>query len=270
MTQEQLLNTPGLQAVLVETRVRDLLDVAEACVEAGKHIHVDKPAGESLVQLKRIMASAQRQRLLVQMGYVYRYNPAVVLLRDFLAQGWLGQIFEIHGVISEFNPPETRMRLAEYKGGMMFELGCHLIDIVVGMMGKPESVTPYIQHSAGDGLADNMLAVLTTEKTIATVKSTAMEVEGQGRRHLTVCGTEGTFHIQPMDKPKVQITLAKPRGRYKAGLQEVAMPKHARYIKEAAEMASAIRGEEPPLYSYEHDLAVQETLLKACGLPVDI
>src|SRR5438046_6003927 len=37
MTRAELLNTPGLQAVLVETRVRDLLDTAAACVAAGKH-----------------------------------------------------------------------------------------------------------------------------------------------------------------------------------------------------------------------------------------
>lgn len=48
LTREQLLNTPGLQAVLVETHVRELLDNAEACVAAGKHIHIDKPAGTSL------------------------------------------------------------------------------------------------------------------------------------------------------------------------------------------------------------------------------
>ena len=36
MTREQLLNTPGLQAVLVETQVRDLLDHAAVCVAAGK------------------------------------------------------------------------------------------------------------------------------------------------------------------------------------------------------------------------------------------
>src|SRR6185369_3157639 len=46
MTQEQLLAVPGLQAVLVETEVRDLLNAAEACVAVGKHIHLDKPAGE--------------------------------------------------------------------------------------------------------------------------------------------------------------------------------------------------------------------------------
>ncbi len=81
MSEEQLLNVPGLDAVLVETRVRDLLDVAERCVAAGKHVHLDKPAGESLPQFRRILDAAQRQDLLVQMGYMYRYNPAIMLLK---------------------------------------------------------------------------------------------------------------------------------------------------------------------------------------------
>ena len=84
MTREQLLNVPGLRAVLVETRVRDLLDTAEACVGAGMHVHLDKPAGESLPQYRRILEAASRKNLWVQMGYMYRYNPAVVLLRDVL------------------------------------------------------------------------------------------------------------------------------------------------------------------------------------------
>jgi predicted dehydrogenase len=48
LTLDQLLDTPGLLAVLVETRVRDLLDNAKACVAASMHVHIDKPAGASL------------------------------------------------------------------------------------------------------------------------------------------------------------------------------------------------------------------------------
>ena len=108
MTQEQLLNTAGLQLVLVETRVRDLLAAAESCVAAGKHVHLDKPAGESLPHYRRILEEASRQKLLVQMGYMYRYNPAVVLLRQFLADGWLGDMFEVHAVMSKVISPEGR------------------------------------------------------------------------------------------------------------------------------------------------------------------
>src|SRR3954447_25179057 len=66
MTQEQLLNVPGLAAVMVETRVRDLLATAQRCVEAGKHVGLDKPAGDSLPQYKKLLDDAAKKKLLVQ------------------------------------------------------------------------------------------------------------------------------------------------------------------------------------------------------------
>lgn len=268
MTREELLNTPGLQAVLVETRVQQLLDNAEACVAAGKHVHIDKPAGESLPQLQRIFDSAQKQKLMVQMGYMYRYNPGVVMLREFLKNGWLGEVFEVHTVMSKVVPPAERARLAFTKGGMMFELGCHITDLVIGVLGKPAKVDSYVQHASPikDDLMDNMLAVLTYPKAIATIKSCAMEVEGGERRHLVVCGTEGTLQIQPLDSPQVRLALSKPRGAFKRGVQEVKLPKYTRYVDDAAAMAQVIRGEKEFEFTPAHDLAVQETLLKACKL----
>ncbi len=268
MTQEQLLNVPGLQLVLVETRVRDLLAAAEACVAAGKHVHLDKPAGESLPQYRRVLDAAARQKLLVQMGYMYRYNPAVVLLRQFLADGWLGEVFEVHAVMSKVISPEGRRPLTEYRGGIMFELGCHIIDLVLGVLGKPQEVIPYALHSAptNDGLLDNTLAVFRYERATATVKSSALEVEGFDRRHLVVCGTEGTFHIQPLDDPAARVALSQPRGNYQRNYQEVTFPRYDRYVGDAADIASVIRGEKEPLCSYEHDLAVQTAVLEASGL----
>ncbi len=266
MTRDELLNTPGLKAVLVETRVRDLLDNAEACVAAGKHVHLDKPAGESLDQYRRLLADAERQKLLVQMGYMYRYNPGVILLRDLLAQGWLGEPFEVHAVMSKVIAPASRQGLAEYPGGIMFELGCHVTDLVIGVLGAPANVTGYKQHAArvDDALADNMLAVLEYPRAIATVKSSALEVEGFARRHLVVCGTEGTFHLQPLDDPAAKVAFSEPRGEYKAGYQDVTFGKFTRYVADAADMAAVIRGAKKSDFSYEHDLTVQKTLLAAC------
>ncbi|MFO0878172.1 MAG: Gfo/Idh/MocA family oxidoreductase [Gemmataceae bacterium] len=271
LSRDQLLASPGLQAVLVETRVRDLLDNAEACVAAGKHVHIDKPAGESLPQFKRIREAAARKKLLVQMGYMYRYNPAVVLLREFLKKGWLGEVFEVHAVMSKVVDPASRKQLAEYKGGMLFELGCHVLDLVIGVLGKPQSVASFNRHSAkvDDGLVDNMLAVLNYPKATATVKSSSLEVEGFDRRHLVVCGTGGTFHIQPLDNPSARVSLSQARGEYKKGTQEIKFPKYTRYADDAADMAKVIRGERTFHFSAEHDLAVQETLLRACELPLD-
>ncbi|MGD9722995.1 MAG: Gfo/Idh/MocA family protein [Pirellulales bacterium] len=270
LTQEQLLATPGLQVVLVETRVRDLLNTAEACVAQGKHVHLDKPAGQSLPQYRRILDAAQRQNLVVQMGYMYRYNPAVVMLRDFLKRGWLGEPFEVHAVMSKVIGAEQRRGLAEYPGGIMFELGCHITDLVVGVLGPPAQVTAFPRHSAtaDDQLLDNMLAVFEYPRATATVKSSALEVAGGERRHLVVCGTEGTFHIQPLDDPRAKVALSKPRDKYARGYQDVTFPKYTRYVADAADMARIIRGEKANDFPYPHDLAVQTTLLQACGLPL--
>lgn len=268
LSREQLLNVPGLQAVLVETKVRDLLANAEVCIAAGKHVHIDKPAGESLPHLRRILDAATKRKLLVQMGYMYRYNPAVALLRDFLKNGWLGDVFEVHTVMSKVVDANSRKQLAQYPGGIMFELGCHVLDLVVDILGKPSAVASHVQHVAAtdDKLLDNMLAVLTYPKAIASVKSSAVEVDGGARRHLVVCGTGGTFHIQPLDSPAARVSLAAAKGNSAKGSQDVKFPKYERYVADAADMAAVIRGEKAFDWTPEHDLAVQETLLRACGL----
>jgi predicted dehydrogenase len=270
LSEEQLLSTQGLEAVLVETRVRDLLDTAERCIAAGKHVHLDKPAGESLPQYRKLLDSAARKNLLVQMGYMYRYSPAVLFLRRALEEGWLGDVFEVHTVMSKVVPPAQRRQLAEYRGGIMFELGCHVIDLVIGVLGRPERVQPFSrQVNRDDELIDNMLAVCEYPRATATVRSTALEVDGSARRHLTVCGTAGTLHIQPLDAPAVRLTLDRDRGEYRKGANEVRFEPFRRYVADAADMARIIRGEAEFGYSHEHDLAVQETMLLASGLPTD-
>ncbi len=262
MTREELLNSPGLQVVGVETSVRDLLDNAEICIAAGKHIHLDKPAGESLPQFKH---------LAVQMGYMYRFSPAVLMMRDLLKKGWLGEPFEVHTVMSKVVPAAARRGLAEYPGGILFELGCHIMDLAIGVLGKPTAVHGFAQHAGreNDGLLDNMLATLEYPRAIATVKSSAMEVEGFARRHFVVCGTEGTLQIEPLDRPNVRVAFSTDRGKYKRGYQTLEFGNYPRYVGDAADLAQIVRGEKDNEYSYEHDLIVQETLLRACGLTTD-
>ncbi len=153
----------------------------------------------------------------------------------------------------------------------MFELGCHLIDLVVGLMGRPTRVTSYLQHVApiDDRLADNTLAVLEYPRAIASVKSSAMEVEGGARRHFVVCGTEGTCHVQPLDEPNVQLTLARSRDKYKKGYQEIRFGEYPRYVGDMADLAKVIRGEKESDFSYDHDIAVLETMLAASKMPLD-
>jgi predicted dehydrogenase len=265
LTEEQLLSTPGLQAVAVETEVAGLLNAAEKVVSAGLHLHLDKPAGESLPQFKLILETATAKKRLVKMGYMFRYNPAFQLMIRAVREGWLGDVFSVRAEMGKKVDDNERKKLLRYPGGSMFELGCHIIDSVHRVLGKPDAVSPHIRKGA-DGLADNMLAVLDYPNAVAVVKSAIIEPDGGPRRQFIVCGTKGSCEIRPLEPPAMTLMLDAPHDRYRKGTQEVEFGKAPRYAADWVDFAKAIRGEIEWEFKPEHDLAVQETVLRASGL----
>jgi len=272
MTEAELLATPGLNAVAVETDVRDLVPTALRCVRAGKHIHLDKPAGESLSECRALHAEARRRGVTIQMGYMLRYNPAFQFLYEVLEKGWLGEITEVTGMMGKKMNDAGRKQLAEFEGGGMFELACHIIDALVYVLGKPESVTAFNHRTQPDKdtFADNQMAVFDYPKAIATIRCNHIDPMGFARRQFNVTGTQGTLQIQPLEPPKVRLGLDRARGKFKKGFQDVPMTKAAgRYDAEFLDLARIIRGEKKLAWSHEHDIAVHEAVLRAGGMRVD-
>jgi predicted dehydrogenase len=272
MTEEELLNAPGLQAVAIETEVKNLVPAAARCIAAGKHIHLDKPAGESLPALRRLLDDATARKLTVQMGYMLRYNPAFELCRKLIREGALGEVFSIEAAMGKLQGDAERRALAPYRGGAMFELGCHVIDSVVAILGRPEKVTPHSRSSSPlkDGFPDNQTAVLEYPSAIVAVRSVLVEWDGGARRQFVVCGTKGTMDIRPIEPPEARFTLSAAHGAYKAGRQTLTFPKgRGRYDGDFEDLAKVIRGEKAFEFSPAHDLAVHETILRASGLPVE-
>jgi len=271
LSEEQLFNTRGLQAVAIETSIPELVPTGMRCVSAGMHIHLDKPAGLSLTEFRTLLNEATRRKLTVQMGYMFRANPAFKFCFQAVQNGWLGDVFEVDGVISKTIDARRRQELAMYPGSM-FELGCHLIDAMVKVLGKPDKVTSFTRRTRPelDNLADNQLAVFEYPKCTATMRSALIEVAGQKRRQFVVCGDRGTIEIRPLEPPRLLFAPDKAIERYSKGYQEVklaAMP--GRYDEQLIELARIIREEKESEYPPEHDLNVQEAVLKASGAPLN-
>lgn len=268
LSEKELLSTPGLKVVAVETEICDLLTTSQKCIDAGLHIHLDKPAGESFDQLVKLHRSADKNNLTIQMGYMFRYNPAFQFLFRAVQQGWLGEIFEVHGVMSKKVGEQARRVFDRYPGGAMFELGCHLIDPLLYLLGTPENVVSYNRRTIPDDpLLDNMLAVFEYPRATATIRSSVVEVNGGRRRQFVVCGTKGTIEILPLEPGSLTLTLDSPQENFKAGTQVVKLPKSAgRYHGCWSEFAKIIRGESVLPFTPAHDLAVQKAVLAASGL----
>ncbi len=269
MTEKQLLATPGLQAVAVETDIPDLVPTGIRCVERGLHIHLDKPAGDNLKDCHRLHDAAKANGVTVQMGYMLRYNPGFEFLFDVLKKGWLGPIREVHGNMGKFSPDDSRKHMARYDGGGIFELACHVIDSLVTVLGKPDRIIPINKrtYSQKDSFADNQLAIFEYEGAIATIGCNHIDRMGGPNRSFTVVGEDGTLEIKPLEAPKVRLGLSKAVDGFKRGFQDVPMRKATgRYDDEFRDLAKIIRGEKKLAWSHEHDLIVQECVLKASGM----
>ncbi|MCQ2445607.1 MAG: hypothetical protein MJ141_01810, partial [Clostridia bacterium] len=77
MTVEELLDTPGLEAVVIETSETNLTKYALMAAERGLAIQMDKPGGCVLPDFEKLIAMVKEKNLVFQTGYMYRFNPEV-------------------------------------------------------------------------------------------------------------------------------------------------------------------------------------------------
>lgn len=268
MSEEELLDVPGLAAVLIETDVWNLIPTAQRCIDRDLHVHIDKPAGENLAAFEKLLADARHQSLVVQLAYMYRYNNAVQYAREMASSGALGEIFEIDAVMSTEHSRDFRDWLRHFRGGAMYIFGCHLIDLVIGFRGRPDAITPFLGKTRHEGVDvyDNTLAVLEYPNGPSTVRVSSVEVNGYGRRQFVVLGTKGSIEIKPFERPTV-VTYAEGGGDIYCDCKRVIeLPSMGgRYDELLLDFARCVRGEKENPFGYEHELLVHKATLKASG-----
>ena len=97
------------------------------------------------------------------MGYMFRGNPAFQFCLKIVKENWLGDIFEVEADMNHSYGGEPYQEyLGRFKGGIMFNLGCHLIDFVVAMMGAPEHIMPFLKSTpdVSPAIKNNCMTVL--------------------------------------------------------------------------------------------------------------
>jgi predicted dehydrogenase len=268
LSESDILEDPSVELIVVESRVQENLAYAHRALDAGKWVHLDKPPGVDLAGLQDLFSKAKRNGKIVQMGYQWRYHPAMQAAVDASRKGRLGHVYAVRATINKPISPATRNELAAFRGGIMFELGCHMIDRIVDVLGKPKTVTSWMRHDAPvqDALEDNTLAVFEFDDAMAEVYIAAQQPNGGNYRTFEILGTNGTATVRPFSPPRLMIDLKESAGPYKAGFQKIEMkqPQGPPFVGDFEELAGVIRDGATPSYSPDHDLITHEALLKAC------
>lgn len=260
-------------ALLVETEVPDLMAAARKCIDRGKHIHLDKPAGEDFAEYEGILRDAQKKGLVVHLGYLYRTNPAVKKVFEIAESGALGKILYVETAMSAPRSREYLQYLETFKGGTMYIFGGHIIDFVLRLMGEPKKVEPILFRSGADGFngIDNATALFYYDSGVSVIRTSAIETGGHFRRELTVIGEKGTVCISPFERPTTK-WLALQNGQEDAydklaDATTLELPtNYDRYDAFPEEFYDRLCGKMSPIYDYGYEISLHKLLLQSCGI----
>ncbi len=268
---EEVLNDPTIEAVAVETEEKYLTKYALLAAKAGKHIHMEKPGGFDLDAFEEFINEVKKSGKVLHTGYMYRYNPEVKKLLKAIENGELGEIISVDAQMSGKHSDEQREWLKEIPGGMMFFLGCHLIDLVLQIKGAPKKVIPFIKHSGVNGVdaPDTTMAVFEYDNGFAFVKTNDIELGGFARRNLVVTGSKKTVELRPFEilfptGQKTTTTTYSSEEWWDNG-NEFTTENFDRYDEMVGNFARIIRGEGENPATPDYELELYKTVMKATG-----
>ena len=279
MTEEELFAQKP-DAMLIEGFELDLVKLAQKCVDRGIHVHIDKPAGDDIKAFEKLLRDAKAQDLVVQMAYMYRYNPGVQYALEAVKNGTLGEVYEVDAIMDTGHWLDKRKWLGGFNAGIMFFLGCHMVDFIYMFQGIPDKITPYNRSTGFDGtnVIDHGFATFEYKKGVSIARATATEVNGYGRRQLVICGQNGTIEIKPLETENRQrvceITIALKEDAQGKTFKNVAHPVEipefrGRYDDLILDFAAFVRKEKKNPFDYNYELQVQKLILAACGYDID-
>jgi predicted dehydrogenase len=260
LTKAQILADKSIPVVAVEGDVAENASVAKEALRAGKHVHLEKPPAATLADFREIQDLAARGKLIVQLGYMWRYNPAINRAMEIAKRGDLGDVYLVRATMNTWATPDMRKEWARFPGGDFFEQGSHLVDIAVRMMGKPDKVTAVLRQDGKgeDSLKDNTVAILEWPRAMAILTAATLQPNAGPHRSFEILGTKGAATVRPLEPPRLSVDLAG-----KVSAEEFS---YRRYVDDFRELAGCVRSGKPLSVTPQQDLWATETLLRACGM----
>lgn len=140
---EDLLANKEIDAISICTWNNTHAEIAIAALEAGKHVLVEKPLSMTVDEALAVEEAVKKSGKILQVGFVRRHGENTKLLKQFVDQGELGEIYYAKAscIRRLGNPGGWFSDKSKSGGGPLIDLGVHMIDISWYLMGKPRPVS---------------------------------------------------------------------------------------------------------------------------------
>lgn len=137
---KEILKLPEIHSVSVCTWNNSHAAISIAALDAGKHVLCEKPLCQTVEEALEVEKAVHRSGKLLQVGFVRRYSDNSQILKKFIAEGELGDIYYAKASCLRRlgNPGGWFADIERSGGGPVIDIGVHIIDICWYLMGKPK------------------------------------------------------------------------------------------------------------------------------------
>jgi len=142
---KELINLKDLDIVIISTTNHVLSEIALYAISAGKHVLIEKPGAIHYTQLDKLISIAKDKNVKVKVGYNNRYHAATLKAIGMCSRGEIGEIMFLRGRFGHGGRKgyEKEWRTNEYisGGGVLIDLGVHLVDLSMCFLGNNLSLS---------------------------------------------------------------------------------------------------------------------------------
>jgi predicted dehydrogenase len=261
---EELLEIEDLDAVDVCTPNYLHAPMAIAALEAGKHVLCERPLARSREEAAAMAKAAKKADRILACAVQHRFRPDAQLLRRFVEKGDLGEIFLAKAgwlrLKTQWDSDEWRRQKRESGGGVVLDLGFHMLDLSLWVLGQPRvvSVTASVHRNKKGEVEDSATAFFRLESgATLTLELTWGLLMEKDFAYLNLFGSGGAALLNPFRVHKgmhgtlVNVTpaLETSRNQYRQSMEA-----------QVGHFADALRSGKTPMGSVDEISTVMELM----------
>jgi scyllo-inositol 2-dehydrogenase (NADP+) len=212
---ESVLNDDEIELVAICTPNTSHFDFAKRSMEVGKHIVIEKPFTNTSREADELIKISKSLNKKIFVYHNRRWDNDFLTIKKVLKNKLLGDLVEYECHFDRFNPvmKQTAWRdIEQAGGGILFDLGSHLIDQAFVLFGKPESVFADIRKQRPGSKVDDCFELILNYPNHKVTLKAGMMVKAPLPRFI-LHGKQGSFIKHGLDPQEAELKEGKmPEG----------------------------------------------------------
>jgi scyllo-inositol 2-dehydrogenase (NADP+) len=217
---EELFVRRDIDLVVIATPNHLHQPQARAALEAGKHVVIDKPMCVHAAECDELIELARRQGRMLTAFQNRRWDADFLTIQRLVADGKLGELVEFHARWDRYRPTVVdRWREQDGPGsGVLYDLGAHLIDQVLVLLGMPDWIHADVSTQRPGGRTDDSFAIQMSVRGVRVCLGASMMVADGGARY-RIHGKKGSYIKYGLDVQESQLRAGMPANDARFGVE---------------------------------------------------